>query len=187
MYAIRSYYAPILCSVIGDDDAGNIFQQLLENNNMPTDGMVTSKQRKTTIKTRIISHHQHLLRVDEEEDHPIETALQTKLNNHIQHILNQYKIDAIIFEDYDKGAITPEIIKFTSELANQKAIPTLVDPKKRNFDNYQSLTFFKPNFKEFKEGVKVDVKLGDESAILKAAQSYRKKQKLDIMMRNNFV
>lgn len=118
---------PILCSVIGDDDAGNIFQQLLENNNMPTDGMVTSKQRKTTIKTRIISHHQHLLRVDEEEDHPIETALQTKLNNHIQHILNQYKIDAIIFEDYDKGAITPEIIKFTSELANQKAIPTLVD------------------------------------------------------------
>ncbi len=173
---------PILCSVIGDDDAGNIFQQLLENNNMPTDGMVTSKQRKTTIKTRIISHHQHLLRVDEEEDHPIETALQTKLNNHIQHILNQYKIDAIIFEDYDKGAITPEIIKFTSELANQKAIPTLVDPKKRNFDNYQSLTFFKPNFKEFKEGVKVDVKLGDESAILKAAQSYRKKQKLDIMM-----
>ena len=72
--------------------------------------------------------------------------------------------DAVIFEDYDKGNITPAIIDSVVKIANSKNIPTLVDPKKRNFDFYKGVTLFKPNFKEICEGSKEDIPKGDFEA-----------------------
>lgn len=173
---------PILCSVIGNDEAGDSFKQLLEENHLPAEGIVASSKRKTTIKTRIISQNQHLLRVDEEESHPLEEDLERRMKSHFQSLLESYKIDAVIFEDYDKGAITPEMIRYTVDLANQKGIPTLVDPKKRNFMSYEGVTFFKPNFKEFNEGLKLEIKNTDQAGILKAAKDFQVQQKISILM-----
>ncbi len=173
---------PILCSIVGTDEAGDIFKQLLIDNQLPSEGIVASSKRKTTVKTRIISQNQHLLRVDEEESHPVEEALETKLKTHFASLLDNYKIDAIIFEDYDKGAITPGLIQYTVNLANEKGIPTLVDPKKRNFMDYSGVTFFKPNFKEFIEGLKLEFSVTDQDEILAAAKDFQKAQKTDILM-----
>ncbi|WP_430815842.1 bifunctional heptose 7-phosphate kinase/heptose 1-phosphate adenyltransferase [Carboxylicivirga sp. RSCT41] len=163
---------PILCSVIADDEAGNIFMRLLEDKQLPKQGIISTKQRKTTVKTRIISQNQHLLRIDEEQDTPLESILEKKLQEHIKDLLNTYKIDAIIFEDYDKGVLTPDTIQNTIAMAQNKGIPTLVDPKKRNFNCYSGVSFFKPNLKEFREGAKVDVSANDKQALLKAAQQF---------------
>ncbi len=173
---------PIICSVVGDDAAGATMHQLLKTNNLTDDGLVVCDSRKTTIKTRIISHHQHLLRVDEEEDTPISEHLEERLKSQISRVITKYKIDAIIFEDYDKGVITSSVIDFTASLANEKAIPSLVDPKKRNFGAYKSMSFFKPNFKEFKEGVKIDVNVLDQQKILLATQKYRQEKQLEVIM-----
>lgn len=163
---------PILCSVIADDEAGNTFIQLLDDNKLPKQGIISTKQRKTTVKTRIISQNQHLLRIDEEQNDPLEATLEKKLQAHIEDLLNTYKIDAIIFEDYDKGVLTPDTIQNTIAMAQNKGIPTLVDPKKRNFLSYGGVTFFKPNLKEFKEGAKVDVSGDDQQTLLDAAKEF---------------
>ena len=42
-------------------------------------------------------------------------------------------------------------------LCNDKKIPTAVDPKKRNFNSYQNVSLFKPNLKELKEGLNIDI------------------------------
>jgi len=167
---------PIMCSVIGNDESGEIFKDLLTSNNLPAEGIVSSSQRMTTIKTRIISQNQHLLRVDEEENHPLETDLEQILQKHIEELLNTYKIDAIIFEDYDKGVLTPSTIAHTVKLSHEKGIPTLVDPKKRNFLCYQGVTFFKPNLKEFQEGLKIDVSSKDKNGLLVAAKAFLTQQ-----------
>ncbi|WP_439181697.1 bifunctional heptose 7-phosphate kinase/heptose 1-phosphate adenyltransferase [Carboxylicivirga taeanensis] len=167
---------PIMCSVIGNDSAGDIFKQLLKTNQLPSNGIISSGKRKTTVKTRIISQNQHLLRIDEEENQPLEETLSTKLQAHIEDLLNTYKIDAIIFEDYDKGVLTPSTITETVRIAKNKGIPTLVDPKKRNFAAYKGVTFFKPNLKEFKEGANVDVNSNNQEGLLKAAQQFAKEQ-----------
>ncbi|MBS2211696.1 hypothetical protein KEM09_09795 [Carboxylicivirga mesophila] len=169
---------PIMCSVIANDEAGDIFMQLLKGNQLPANGIISSGKRKTTVKTRIISQNQHLLRIDEEENHPLEASLEKKLQAHIEDLLNTYKIDAIIFEDYDKGVLTPATIEATIKLAQSKGIPTLVDPKKRNFNEYKGVTFFKPNLKEFKEGAKVDVSSHDKKALLQAATTFIKEQNI---------
>jgi rfaE bifunctional protein kinase chain/domain len=169
---------PIMCSVIANDKAGDIFTQLLKSNHLPSNGIISSNKRKTTVKTRIISQNQHLLRIDEEENQPLDANLEEKLQAHIEDLLNTYNIDAIIFEDYDKGVLTPKVISATIHLAQKKGIPTLVDPKKRNFLEYKGVTFFKPNLKEFREGANVELNGNDKEALRKAASEFVKAQNI---------
>ena len=58
---------PILCSVIGNDFSGSDFLNILKEENLPIEGILKSSERITTVKTRIISGSQQMLRVDEEE------------------------------------------------------------------------------------------------------------------------
>lgn len=162
---------PIMCALIGDDDFGAIFLSLLKKRQMSANGMLISDQRKTTVKTRIISDGQHLLRVDEEETEPLTAALEKQFIDHIHTLFEKYSFDAIIFEDYDKGNITPRIIDAVVHLARQKKIPTLVDPKKRNYNHYKGVGLFKPNFKEICEGSKIDIPKGDFNALHQACRN----------------
>lgn len=161
---------PILASVIGNDNKGDIFLKLLKQENLSTLGIISSNERVTTTKTRIISGNQQLIRLDREIDTPLDAQMEDALIQLIIELVERQKIDAIIFEDYDKGTITEKVIDKTVKYANNKKIPTLVDPKKRNFLNYKGVTFFKPNFKELKEGTKLDIKKSDFDAIFMASR-----------------
>jgi rfaE bifunctional protein kinase chain/domain len=160
---------PVLCSVIGNDENGRLFFDLLEKSSLINEGILTDELRMTTKKTRIISSNQHLLRVDQEKTNNLTADLEVKFTEKIHSILKNRKIDSIIFEDYDKGVITPYIINQIVELANNYRIPTLVDPKKRNFMAYHHVTLFKPNFKELMEGLKLDIEKGDFGKLYDAA------------------
>lgn len=147
---------PILCSVIGADDDGQELISLTEENGQTTEGLIQSYNRRTTKKTRIIGNNHQMLRIDGEDLHSLNESEEATFFEKIQSIISSRKVDAIIFEDYDKGSITTSLIKKVVALANKKAIPTTVDPKKNNFTEYHGVTLFKPNLKELKEGLKVE-------------------------------
>jgi rfaE bifunctional protein kinase chain/domain len=157
---------PILCAVIGDDLDGLELKNLLLTANMSTDGIVISKERLTTVKRRVIAGSQHLLRIDTETDKVLSNTEETNLINKIKAIIP--KVDVVIFEDYDKGVITENIIKEVVAICQKHNIPTTVDPKKRNFLNYKNVNLFKPNLKELKEGLKIDLKQATIDEINKA-------------------
>jgi len=146
---------PIICGVIGEDTSGDKLLNLFEKNGISTDGLVKSMARKTTVKTRVISNKQQLLRIDSESTFPLLESEEIKLNNTIQNIINQ-GIDGIIFEDYNKGVLTDSVIQNTIKIAKEKDIPTAVDPKKENFLSYKGVSLFKPNLKELKEGLNLN-------------------------------
>jgi len=114
-----------------------------------------------------------MLRVDEEVEHDLSEKDRNALLERIDRILSSEKIDGIIFQDYNKGVITPDLITEVVNRANARNIPVAVDPKKRNFDAYQGVTLFKPNLKELKEGVKNDFNPENREEIMKAAQILR--------------
>src|SRR5688572_10376296 len=145
---------PLLCSVIGDDLDGADFIRLLEEKELPTDGIVKSPERLTTIKQRIISGNQQLLRIDSEHETDITDFEQRHLLERFEDLLES--ADVVIFEDYDKGVLSEEVIGKLIEAASHKGIPTVVDPKKKNFLSYVGVSLFKPNLKELKEGLKVE-------------------------------
>lgn len=170
---------PILCSVIGADDNGKLFADLLKKQKLSAEGIIKSNKRITTVKTRIIGANHQMLRVDEEIETSINSAETKLLIEKVKQLLGSKKIDVIIFEDYDKGAITHDLIAEIVKLAKQKNIPIVVDPKKRNFMAYTGVTLFKPNLKELKEGLKVEFDVNKTSELSKIVDSFLKKQKIE--------
>ena len=145
---------PFICAIIGDDKDGDEFLSLLQSQNLSDQGILKIQDRPTTVKTRIIAHNQQIVRVDAETDENISEAETEMMIGMIKKILTEQKIDAIIFEDYDKGLITEKLIAETVKLAEHRGIITVVDPKKRNFHSYKGVHLFKPNLKELEDGLK---------------------------------
>ena len=145
---------PIICSLIGDDDGGTNFMDLLNEKSLPLEGIILDKQRKTTIKTRVIGDNQHLLRIDDEEVSPINSNQENSVIDRVKKILDS-KVDALIIEDYNKGLLTEKVIETVIDYANELGIIVTVDPKRDNFFAYKNVTLFKPNLKELKEGLNV--------------------------------
>ncbi len=152
----------IICSVIGTDLAGDQLEQELCDRGLNCDGLIRSQSRITTIKERIIASAQHVVRVDTETDTLITTDERTQLVEKAKALIPSCHV--VIFEDYDKGVLSPEAIAEITDFANASNVPTVVDPKKRNFLAYQNTTLFKPNLKELREGLNVtfDVDNADE-------------------------
>ncbi len=148
---------PILCSVIGNDDDAVIFDKLLASKKLSNQGIINSSNRITTVKTRIIGNNHQMLRVDAEIDNDLIDQDKAELIAKIIAIINQQKIDAVVFEDYDKGIISSVVIEEVVNICNEKNIPTTVDPKKRNFLHYHNVSLFKPNLKELKEGLNIEI------------------------------
>ena len=148
---------PILCAVIGGDANGRAFLDLLQQMNMSSEGLFQSNDRPTTVKTRVIGNNHQMLRVDEEKEEDINAFEKKQLINRVTAIINRKKIDVIIFEDYDKGLISKSLIDQVIKLARQKNISVAADPKKRNFNLYRHIDLFKPNLKELRDGMKIDL------------------------------
>ena len=146
---------PIICTIVGNDKAGNRFVELLQRQAISHEGIIQTNQRPTTTKTRFIAQNQHLLRVDSEDQTPIDEPLSQKLFQAIKHIIETKKIDVVVVEDYDKGVLNPTFIHQLIELCLAHNIPTTIDPKKRNFWHYHAATLFKPNLKEMREGLNI--------------------------------
>lgn len=161
---------PIICSVLGNDDSSKDFQQIMYQNNMDRRGIVTSDNRMTTMKSRVIGNNMHIVRVDEESTHPLSTMEEDLLLDRIVRIVKTMPIDAIIFQDYDKGNITPRIIEEVTALAQRKKILTTVDPKHRNFASFKNVDLFKPNLKELREGLNIEIDDSDDEALMHSLQ-----------------
>ncbi|MCK5729634.1 MAG: hypothetical protein KAH68_01085 [Draconibacterium sp.] len=172
---------PILFSVIGNDEKGKIFKKLLEKRKLSSEGILFDSQRITTVKSRIISKGQHIARVDEENVDYIKSDMEQTLIAAIKKLIDKKLIDVIIFVDYDKGVITPTLFKEINNLAQQKGIPTTVDPKKRNFQSYKNVSLFKPNFNEFVDGTGVQLKKGDIELLKKTALEFKQKQNFKLI------
>jgi len=168
---------PILCSVIGNDHDGHALVDLMKNSGMPAEGIVISSDRITTVKERMLSASQQLLRIDRENTKPLQKKDHIELLARVSSLMDH--VDVVIFEDYDKGVIDRNLIKAVVSQARERNIPTAVDPKKANFLHYENVTLFKPNLKEIKEGLKVEFRNDDIKALSEAARRLRKKIKAD--------
>jgi len=173
---------PVMCSVIGTDDDGKEFRALVRKSGLPEEGLIEASNRTTTNKTRVFAGHQQLLRMDREVDGYIDPTLEELLWKKIQSIVNENSIVAIVFQDYDKGVITPGLIEKIIALGHERKIPTLVDPKKRNFARYRNATLFKPNFKELCEGLNLEIDKTNYDAVHDAAQKLQELAGFEMVM-----
>jgi D-glycero-beta-D-manno-heptose-7-phosphate kinase len=147
-----------IVSITGDDDEGKQLLALLNDNNINTDFVSTSKDRITTNKIRIISRNQHMMRLDAEIANALTATEEEKIINAFSIYAAQEKPHLVILEDYNKGVLTPHVIEKVIGICKANNIITAVDPKRKNFFEYKGVDIFKPNLQEAKEGLNI---LGD--------------------------
>lgn len=133
--------------VVGADPAAELVLGLLREAGISTQGVLKDEERPTTSKTRIIAHEQHVTRIDEESTSPLRDTLRKEMEERITRLLPE--LDALVFEDYDKGVLCPRSIAALREQARAAGVFTAVDPKQRQFHAYGAVGLFKPNLKEF--------------------------------------
>ena len=142
-----------LLSVLGEDESAGEMIEMLKENRINVDYLMQNDQRITTTKTRIISRNQHILRLDHEIADDLSLDLDEKFINHVAQFIDQVQPHVLIFEDYNKGVLTENVIKEIIALCKSKGIILAVDPKKKNFFAYQGVDIFKPNLKEVREAL----------------------------------
>ena len=165
---------PVLFSAIGDDHYGDLFINLMNEQNLTCEGIQKISNRNTTVKTRIISDNKHVLRVDEERTDFINDE---NITSKLEKLILANNFDVIIFEDYNKGLLSENLIQKAIKAAQQKNIPTIVDPKKDNFFAYRGVDVFKPNLKEIKEGLNVEFDVLSDHELSKNVSLLRTKLK----------
>ena len=146
-----------IVSVIGSDADGVLLQSLFDAQKIDTSYLLTHTSRITTNKTRVMSRNQQMMRLDAEITTPISSDIENLLLQKFTACLDAKKPDVVIFEDYDKGVLTPTFIKAAISVCTERNIVMSVDPKKNNFLAYKGVTLFKPNLKEVKEGLQVSI------------------------------
>ena len=173
---------PILCSVIGCDETGAIVKELLRQKSLCADYCVEIPERKTTNKQRILSGNHQILRIDTEQTNEISANVRDILFKSVCRAIDTHNAEAIVFEDYDKGVISKELIDKVVAYANNKNLPVFVDPKKRNFMNYTNITLFKPNLKEFIEGSGTVVSAHNLQQLFEVSKEFMRKQSIQTLM-----
>jgi len=134
--------APLLVGVVGNDRAGEDFLELAEFTGVDASGVVTEAGRRTALKTRIIAHHQQVVRVDREGREPVGSTAAASLKKRLGALLP--RCHAVVASDYAKGLFTPSLLAWLGEACRREHKPYIVDPKPAHFP-YPGATVVTPN------------------------------------------
>lgn len=154
-----------LFTVMGEDEDAETLMELLQNEHVDTKYIVKSRQRTTTNKIRIISRSQQMMRVDAEMTENINADDEEMLFNNFTSFAKRYQPALVIFEDYNKGVLTENLISNIISFCKENGIVTTVDPKRKNFLAYKGVDIFKPNYNEVKEGLNILLDQVDEEQL----------------------
>ncbi len=135
--------------VVGNDQHGEMLRELLRAQGVDCSGILSADHRPTTVKTRIISHNQQMLRLDREVTAPLSKTTEHVITEKIDRLVPL--ADVVVASDYAKGVLSPKIFQHIGDVARQHRIPVFVDPKGRNYQRYRGAFALTPNAKEAAE------------------------------------
>ena len=157
-----------LVGVVGDDQDGGALRRDMVAAHLDDRFMLTLAGRPTTSKTRVVARGQQVVRIDEEVDTLLSAPEAEKIGARVEEALAD--ADALLLEDYNKGALTPAVIRAALGLARKRGLPTVVDPKFRQFFAYEGATVFKPNRRELEAAMGAAMDLKHRNAIPQALE-----------------
>jgi len=136
--------------VVGQDRGAERLFSLLQRYPIHLEGILKASDRPTIVKTRIIAHHQQVVRVDRESRSELSAETRRQLWAQVEALLP--RVDAVILSDYGKGVIHPSLIHALVPVARKRSLPVTVDPKIENFSHYRRVTCVTPNLQEAMAG-----------------------------------
>lgn len=152
-----------LVAVIGTDARGDSLRRELTQHRLKGEWLIQVADRPTTSKTRVVARGQQIVRIDEEVEDPISDDAAGELARVLEQAIAD--ADALLVEDYNKGALTAVVIERALTLARRRGVPVVVDPKFRHFFAYRGATVFKPNRRELEQAMGAALDLAHPDAL----------------------
>ena len=167
-----------LCGVVGDDEMGQKVLKRLGEMGIERSGISIEPGRQTTVKTRIIAHHQQLVRIDRETTrHPKVSTLRS-LSEYLKRNIKSF--DGVILSDYGKGLLTRGVVRDVIRKAQQTGKFVMVDPKIKNFFFYRGATVVTPNTGEASSASRISIT--DEASLNRAGRNLLKRLRCDALV-----
>ena len=167
-----------LCGVVGDDEMGQKVLKRLGEMGIERSGISIEPGRQTTVKTRIIAHHQQLVRIDRETtQHPKVSTLRS-LSEYLKRNIKSF--DGVILSDYGKGLLTRGLVQDVIRKARQTGKFVMVDPKIKNFFFYRGATVVTPNTGEASSASRISIT--DEASLNRAGRNLLKRLRCDALV-----
>jgi D-beta-D-heptose 7-phosphate kinase/D-beta-D-heptose 1-phosphate adenosyltransferase len=163
--------AAVLAGVVGSDPAAERVRESLGEAGVQAALVASDSGRPTTVKTRIVAHHQQVVRADRERSDDITAALEDGLLGRLRGALPT--CGALVVSDYQKGVVTPRLMRAVVSLARQRRIPVLVDPKVRHFPLYRGVAVVTPNQLETEQATGIRIR-GEDDLLAAGARILRK-------------
>jgi D-beta-D-heptose 7-phosphate kinase/D-beta-D-heptose 1-phosphate adenosyltransferase len=158
--------SPMPFGIVGDDADADRLREAFRSLGVECAGLVADGCRPTTLKTRIIAHNQQVVRADRESRAPVSPEVERKIveafKRHIE------AADAIVVSDYNKGLLTPRLLKLALGAARERELIVCLDPKMRGFAHYQPVTVITPNNQEAADAAGIIVE--DEAGLIEAGR-----------------
>ena len=168
----------LLCGLVGEDERGAILRGELKNTGVDVEGILVDPSRPTTLKTRVVAHHQQVVRIDKETVEPVSDRVFAKLVGYFTRAIKD--VDAVIIEDYGKGVITPRLLTKIVPIAKRYKKMILVDPKEEHFSYYKGVTVVTPNNHEASRAVGFEIK--DNETLVKAGRKLLQKLQCQVAL-----
>ncbi|MGH9774760.1 MAG: bifunctional heptose 7-phosphate kinase/heptose 1-phosphate adenyltransferase [Candidatus Acidiferrales bacterium] len=153
--------------VTGEDEAAESLRACARALGLSDKGLVTDRTRPTTVKTRIMARHQHVVRVDRESRASVAKEIEEILIRRVLAGLRQ--ADALVISDYDKGAVTDEFAGRVLGVCKKLGVPAFVKPKWSRLPTYPGATAIVCNRGE--AGFLVTRALDDEESVGEAGRA----------------
>jgi D-beta-D-heptose 7-phosphate kinase/D-beta-D-heptose 1-phosphate adenosyltransferase len=147
--------AAVLAGVVGRDSAGERASEAARSVGVVPRLVVSDGGRPTTVKTRIVAHHQQVVRTDREDASDVTGRMQDALLEALRREMPS--CHALVVSDYQKGVVTKSLLERVLPLARRRRVPVLVDPKLRHFRLYRRVTVVTPNQVEAEEATGIHI------------------------------
>ncbi len=161
------------CGIVGNDTAGRRVLQELRRVGASAAGVFSDPAYQTIQKTRVIAQprHQQIVRLDRENHEPIADRCLERLRNFV--LERAARCDGIVVSDYGKGVVHEALLVLLGQLARQKNILCVIDPKRENYSRYAFPTLVTPNKDEASQAAGVTIH--DDDTLAAAGRKLVKK------------
>ncbi len=167
-----------LVGIVGNDNNGSILKGLMSEKDIDTEGMIVDGNRPTILKTRVIAHHQQVVRIDREDTSDFSGDDLAHVKDYVRSRIREF--DGVVIEDYGKGVVTAELLKSIIPMAKRHGKIVAVDPKENHFSYYRGASVITPNHHEASKAV--GFAITDSDSMARAGEALIKKLKLEVVL-----
>ncbi len=167
-----------LLGVVGEDEVGRRLLQEVQRQGISTEWIVSDPRRPTTSKSRVIAHHQQVVRIDRERLERVGGPALESVLRAAQALIRQ--VDGIVIEDYGKGLIQPALLKTVIGLAHRQGKIVTVDPKEEHIPFYRGVTALTPNKRE--ASLAAGLVIRDDATLHQAAEKILRRLKPEALL-----